>query len=74
MGKLYLVRHAQSENNAIWDGRGDHQPGRVPDPEITELGHRQAKAVARHLAHPESEPRQHPYAETAETQYGFTHS
>jgi len=28
MAKLYLIRHAQSENNVIWDGRGDHQPGR----------------------------------------------
>lgn len=73
MGRLYLIRHAQSQNNAIWDGRGDHQPGRVPDPEITELGHRQATTLAQHVAHPESEPRQHPYDEAPGAHYGLTH-
>ena len=73
MGRLYLIRHAQSQNNAIWDGRGDHQPGRKPDPEITDLGHRQAAVLAEHIAHPASEPRQHPYAEIPATHYGLTH-
>lgn len=73
MGRLYLIRHAQSQNNAIWDGRGDRQPGRVPDPEITDLGHSQAAAVADHLAHPHAEGRQHPYQAAAEKHYGLTH-
>jgi 2,3-bisphosphoglycerate-dependent phosphoglycerate mutase len=73
MAKLYLIRHAQSQNNEIWDGRGDNQPGRVPDPEITALGHRQAAVLAEHLAHPQAEPRQHPYAGTRETHFGLTH-
>jgi 2,3-bisphosphoglycerate-dependent phosphoglycerate mutase len=38
--QLYLIRHAQSGNNA----KPEEQ--RVPDPGITELGHRQAAAVA----------------------------
>ena len=73
MARLYLVRHAQSENNAIWDGRGDNQPGRVPDPEITATGHRQAQVLAEHFAHPLAEPRQHPYAEGDAAHYGLTH-
>ncbi len=73
MARLYLIRHAQSQNNEIWDGRGDAQPGRVPDPEITDTGHRQAAVLAEHLAHPASEPRQHPFAAPAETHFGLTH-
>jgi 2,3-bisphosphoglycerate-dependent phosphoglycerate mutase len=73
MARLYLIRHAQSQNNAIWDGRGNAQPGRVPDPEITEIGHRQGQVLAEHLAHPQSEPRQHPFAGSNETHYGLTH-
>jgi 2,3-bisphosphoglycerate-dependent phosphoglycerate mutase len=73
MAKLYLIRHAQSANNEIWDGTGDHQPGRVPDPEITATGHRQAEVVAEHIAHPRNEPRQHPFAEVSETHFGLTH-
>lgn len=38
--QLYLIRHAESENNA----RPEHQ--RVEDPSITELGRRQAKCLA----------------------------
>jgi broad specificity phosphatase PhoE len=72
MARLYLIRHAQSENNAIWDGRGDTQPGRVPDPEITATGHRQSEALAAHLAHPSAEPRQHPFHSAADAQFGLT--
>ncbi len=43
--KLYIVRHAQSTNNALTDYRG-----RVCDPPLTELGRRQAEIVAQHLA------------------------
>jgi 2,3-bisphosphoglycerate-dependent phosphoglycerate mutase len=39
--QLYLIRHAQSENNAKPEDQ------RVPDPGITELGRRQAAEVAR---------------------------
>jgi len=72
MARLYLVRHAQSENNVIWDGSDDH-PDRLPDPEITELGHRQAQALGEHLAHPRAEPRQHPFADTEQAHFGLTH-
>ena len=32
MGKLYLIRHAQSANNVVWDG-SDFHPDRHPDPD-----------------------------------------
>ena len=70
--KLYLVRHAQSENNVIWNG-SDHVEGRSPDPEITETGHQQAEELAQHLAHPEGEPRQHPFNPVKTTHFGLTH-
>lgn len=72
MGKLYLVRHAQSANNAVWDG-SDFHPERHPDPEITDLGHRQCEQLARHLAHPQSEPRQHPFEADSTPDFGLTH-
>lgn len=72
MAKLYLIRHAQSENNAIWDGSDDH-PDRSSDPEITAIGHSQAETLGQHLAHPETEPRQHPFLAVKETHFGLTH-
>lgn len=49
--ELYIIRHAQSTNNALPDPRD-----RVCDPPLTETGHRQAAHLAHHLAsepHPE---------------------
>lgn len=43
--ELYIIRHAQSYNNALADMRD-----RVKDPPLTELGHRQARRIAEHLA------------------------
>lgn len=71
MAKLYLIRHAQSANNAIWDGSDEH-PERHPDPEITEIGHRQAESLAQHLAHPEAEPRQHPFVPDLKSHFGLS--
>lgn len=42
---LYIIRHAQSYNNALPDERE-----RVCDPDLTDLGRRQAELLARHLA------------------------
>ena len=47
--QLYLIRHAQSENNALW-ARTQSENGRSPDPLLTEVGQKQAKAVAHFLA------------------------
>jgi len=47
--RLYFIRHGQSENNALWDRTGPREE-RTPDPELTELGHEQARRLARFLA------------------------
>lgn len=39
--KLYLIRHAHSENITIWNG-SDRADGRSPDPEIAGTGHQHA--------------------------------
>lgn len=46
---LYVIRHAQSANNDLYARLGGSQ-GRVADPPLTDLGHRQAQHLARRLA------------------------
>ena len=72
--KLYLIRHAESANNAILAANGD-ESGRVPDPEITEIGHQQARHLGDHLAHPEGDSRQPSFADGRQgaQNYGLTH-
>ena len=72
--KLYLIRHAESANNAIVTGRGDWS-ARVPDPELTERGHQQAQLLAEHLTDPAGETRQHPIlaGESGTLSFGLTH-
>ena len=46
--ELFVIRHAQSANNALWaQNRTDR--GRFPDPELTEIGERQAQQLANYL-------------------------
>jgi 2,3-bisphosphoglycerate-dependent phosphoglycerate mutase len=52
---LYIIRHAQSSNNALPDERC-----RVHDPLLTGLGWRQAELLAQHLAHGVSREPGHP--------------
>ena len=47
--QLYLLRHAQSENNARWEANPG-EPFRYSDIPLTELGRQQARAVAEHFA------------------------
>jgi 2,3-bisphosphoglycerate-dependent phosphoglycerate mutase len=56
--QLYFIRHAQSANNKLYDETGAWD-GRDSDPELTELGQRQAQYLAEHLActNGESHPR-----------------
>jgi broad specificity phosphatase PhoE len=42
--RLFIIRHAQSTNNALDDPRG-----RVSDPALTSLGRRQAQVLAEHV-------------------------
>lgn len=47
--QLYIIRHAQSENNLLWQRTGSSN-GRLPDPSLTEKGHQQARLAAKFLA------------------------
>lgn len=49
--ELYLIRHCQSENNALWTRTGSGN-GRSEDPLLTDLGHLQAQQLAKFLAQP----------------------
>lgn len=51
--QLYLMRHAQSENNQLTEESVYHLKRKM-DPELTELGQRQAAALARFLAQGDS--------------------
>jgi 2,3-bisphosphoglycerate-dependent phosphoglycerate mutase len=46
---FYFIRHAQSENNALWLETGTHRY-RTEDPDLTPTGYEQARLLARHLA------------------------
>jgi 2,3-bisphosphoglycerate-dependent phosphoglycerate mutase len=43
--QIYLIRHAQSINNLLWDTSGSSK-GRSDDPELTETGKKQANLLA----------------------------
>lgn len=47
--QLYFIRHAQSENNALWT-RTRSSKGRLADPGLTTTGWRQARLLAQFLA------------------------
>ena len=47
--QLYFIRHGQSENNLLWETTGA-STGRSDDPELTEVGRKQAEALARFLS------------------------
>ena len=67
--ELYIIRHAQSSNNALRD-----QADRVCDPHLTELGRQQAARLAHHLAnepHPEQRHRSDPEQASVETVEGY---
>jgi 2,3-bisphosphoglycerate-dependent phosphoglycerate mutase len=47
--QLYMIRHAQSENNDLWARTGSSN-GRSPDPLLTEIGQQQAHHLGQHIA------------------------
>ncbi len=67
--ELYIIRHAQSANNAL-----ANQSDREQDPKLTELGRKQAELLARHLAsepHPEQRYMDDPEKTGVETVRGY---
>lgn len=66
--QVYFIRHAQSENNAIWEMEQASEDLRKSDPGLTEIGYQQARSTAEYLArsHPNPENRWDP-----QNRYGF---
>ncbi len=70
--QLYFIRHAQSENNLLWEQTRSSK-GRVADPELTPKGVEQAKCVADLLGMPAQagvQPWRDPYNRLG---FGLTH-
>ncbi|NKB77502.1 MAG: hypothetical protein GKR96_10790 [Gammaproteobacteria bacterium] len=70
--KLYLIRHAESANNALLSS-DESNNGRTPDPEITDVGHAQSEKLGQFLATSGNEPRQHPRRDTKSFDFGISH-
>ena len=56
--QLYFIRHAQSYNNALWDATGVDKDRRC-DPELTEVGQRQAETLAQFISRHSAPPPHH---------------
>jgi bisphosphoglycerate-dependent phosphoglycerate mutase len=67
--QLYIIRHGQSVNNALWSTTGSNE-NRVEDPELTEMGKRQAELVADYLACTPSSEIRLPYGVPYGTNFG----
>ncbi|HSO28105.1 MAG TPA: histidine phosphatase family protein [Anaerolineales bacterium] len=67
--RLYFIRHGQSENNALWVNNGS-SADRSEDPELTELGHEQARRVADFVCSGYGEAR---LVEEEDQGFGITH-
>jgi len=70
--QFYFIRHAQSVNNAMYDATGSWD-SRNEDPELTEIGQRQAQHLARFIA--QADASFDPVRRNAANRYGygFTH-
>jgi 2,3-bisphosphoglycerate-dependent phosphoglycerate mutase len=68
--ELYFIRHAQSENNALWESTRSSD-GRHPDPDLTEKGVRQALYLASFLKTPRSLPPNANRGADWHNRYGF---
>jgi 2,3-bisphosphoglycerate-dependent phosphoglycerate mutase len=68
--QLYFIRHAQSTNNRLYEETGAWN-GRDTDPELTELGHTQARLLAEHVACASGETPHRDYVNR--DKFGFTH-
>jgi 2,3-bisphosphoglycerate-dependent phosphoglycerate mutase len=68
--RLYLIRHGQSTNNILLDNRQ-----RTYDPDLTEIGHKQADILAKYLSTTPEMPTGAFSLEFSpeETAYNFTH-
>jgi len=70
--QFYFIRHGQSKNNALWASSGSYDE-RHEDPELTEVGQRQAKFLAQHLRSADHAIETGPYDPQNIGGYGLTH-
>jgi 2,3-bisphosphoglycerate-dependent phosphoglycerate mutase len=70
--QLYFIRHAQSQNNALWNRQGDYS-GRSEDPSLTKVGMQQAVLLADYLAREGSTEAHTPRDMQNITGFGLTH-
>lgn len=70
--RLYIIRHAQSENNALWANTGSSH-GRNSDPLLTEIGQQQAQCLADLLARVEPEVETDPWDMADQRGFAITH-
>lgn len=70
---LYVIRHAQSTNNALYAATGS-SAGRHFDPPLTDIGHQQAQHLAQFLAQSRPPDENHIYAGRYDRHgFGLTH-
>lgn len=70
--ELYFIRHAQSNNNALFAETGSWA-ARMPDPDITATGREQAQHLARYLAQPYVPPDPGLFVDAPQRGFGLTH-
>lgn len=70
--RLYIIRHAQSENNALWASTGSSS-GRDPDPGLTDTGRQQAQCLAESLAQVDPEAESDPWDMADQRGFAITH-
>jgi 2,3-bisphosphoglycerate-dependent phosphoglycerate mutase len=72
--ELYFIRHAQSQNNALWAQTGSWD-GRNADPELTPVGWQQARLLAEFLQQQDRDFRPRPSGADPHNRagFGFTH-
>ena len=70
--RLYIIRHAQSKNNALWADTGS-STGRSTDPVLTEAGQQQASHLAELLARVDPEAQTDPWDLADRRGFAITH-
>lgn len=70
--RLYIIRHAQSTNNALWADTGT-STGRSSDPVLSEAGQQQARHLAEMLARVDPEAQTDPWDIADQRGFAISH-
>jgi 2,3-bisphosphoglycerate-dependent phosphoglycerate mutase len=68
--ELYFIRHGQSINNAYWEQEGYQD---VPDPELTEIGLKQATLLSQFISKKQQRNETLPWNSQNQHGFGLTH-